>query len=222
MKRKRVGAGVRGSSNPFQTARELLKSSMSDTASDKGAESGGFYNDSSGGCGEPSAKVRVKETNAETSSPITSSIRARANAVAASTNSPTKGGKAMSKKQQKLAEAAKSSRNISQYFTKKQTMEKSQDEPEMLKGLNDTLPQTTTVIPEENTFPQEYSPVTEDAVECVLVESETQSVMQEETKKEVIADEEEEKTIQTNTKTGTSEPEPVQETSKEDMRSATK
>ncbi|KAG7243716.1 hypothetical protein INR49_011273 [Caranx melampygus] len=216
MKRKRVGAGLRGSSNPFQTASELLKSSMLDTASDKGSESGGFYNDSSGGSGESSAKVRIKETNTETSLAVTSSIRARANAVATSMNSPTKGGKAMSKKQQKLAEAAKSSRNISQYFSKKQTTEKSQEKPEVLNGLDNTLPQTTTVIPEENTCQQEYSPVTEEAVESSPVESETQGVMQKETKTEEIIvindDDEEEETCETET----SELEPVQETSKED------
>lgn len=221
MKRKRVGAGQRGSSNPFQTARELLKSSMLDSASDKEWESGGFYNDSSGDCGESPAKVRIKETNTETSAAVTSSIRARATAVAASTSSPTKGGKAMSKKQQKLAEAAKSSRNISQYFTKKQTTGKSQEEPEVLKGLHYTLPQTSTVIPEEDTWQQEHSPVTAEAVEGSRVESETQGVKQKETKKEVtivISDDEEEETCETET----SELELVQETSKEDTRSASK
>lgn len=66
--------------------------------------------------------------NKEVSSAVTSSIRAKANAVAASLSSPTKTGRAMSKKQQKLAEAAKTSRNISQYFGKKQTAAKSQEE----------------------------------------------------------------------------------------------
>ncbi|KAI9544880.1 hypothetical protein NQZ68_041895, partial [Dissostichus eleginoides] len=78
MKRKRVGAGLRGSSDPFMTAKELLKPSASNSDS-----------------------------------------------------APTKGGRAASKKQQqqqKLAEAAKSSRNILQYFAKKDTPEKSQEE----------------------------------------------------------------------------------------------
>ncbi|XP_022612702.1 ATP-dependent DNA helicase Q5 [Seriola dumerili] len=213
LKRKRVGAGQRGSSNPFQTAKDLLKSSMLDTASNKLSESGGFYNDSSGGSGESSVKVRIKDMNTDTSSAVTSSIRARANAVAASMNSPTKGGKAMSKKQQKLAEAAKSTRNISQYFAKKQTTEESQEEPE---GLNTTLPQTTTVIPEEFTCQQEHSPVTVDAAESSPVESETQDVMQEEIKKEVIViiDDKEEETYETET----SELKQVQDTSKEDIR----
>ncbi|XP_023256803.1 ATP-dependent DNA helicase Q5 [Seriola lalandi dorsalis] len=213
LKRKRVGAGQRGSSNPFQTAKDLLKSSMLDTASNKWSESGGFYNDSSGGSRESSVKVRIKEMNTDTSSAVTSSIRARANAVAASMNSPTKGGKAMSKKQQKLAEAAKSTRNISQYFARKQTTEESQEEPG---GLNTTLPQTTTVIPEEFTCQQEHSPVTVDAAESSPVESETQDVMQEEIKKEVIViiDDKEEETY----KTETSELKQVQDTSEDDIR----
>lgn len=114
MKRKRIGAGQRGSSNPFLTAKDLLKQ---DSVSNKGTDGGGFYSSSSGGSGDASLAV-------------TSSIRAKANAVAASLNSPTKAGRAMSKKQQKLAEAAKSSRNISQYFAKKQTTEESQKEVE--------------------------------------------------------------------------------------------
>lgn len=222
MKRKRVGAGQRGSSNPFQTAKDLLKPSMLDTASNKKSESGGFYNDSSGGYGEPSLKgnkERTKETNKDTSSAATSSIRARANAVAASMNSPTKGGKAMSKKQQKLVEAAKSSRNISQYFAKKQTTEKSQEEPDTLKGLDATLSQTTTLMPQENTSRRDHSPVTVEAAESSPVESETQDVIIEECKKDVIviADEDEEETH----KTETLELMQVPDASKEDMRSAT-
>ncbi|KAI9522371.1 hypothetical protein NQZ68_036703 [Dissostichus eleginoides] len=114
MKRKRVGAGLRGSSDPFMTAKELLKPSASNS------DSGGFHNDTSGGS---------RETNKELSLAVTSSIRTKA--MAASLSSPTKGGRAASKKQQqqqKLAEAAKSSRNILQYFAKKDTPEKSQEE----------------------------------------------------------------------------------------------
>ncbi|XP_039979517.1 ATP-dependent DNA helicase Q5 isoform X2 [Xiphias gladius] len=219
MKRKRVGAGQRGSSNPFQTAKDLLKPSMLDTASNKKSESGGFYNDSSGGYGEPSLKgnkERTKETNKDASSAATSSIRARANAVAASMNSPTKGGKAMSKKQQKLVEAAKSSRNISQYFAKKQTTEKSQEEPDTLKGLDATLSQTTTLMPQENISRRDHSPVTVEAAESSPVESETQDVINEESKKDVIviADEDEEETH----KTETLELMQVPDASKEDMR----
>uniref|UniRef100_A0A3Q3R753 ATP-dependent DNA helicase n=1 Tax=Monopterus albus TaxID=43700 RepID=A0A3Q3R753_MONAL len=128
LKRKRVGAGQRGSSNPFLTASDVLKSSMLATASNKGTENGGFYDDSAGGSGEVE-KERRRETDA--SPAVTSSIRARANAAAACLNSPTKGSRAISKKQQKLAEAAKSSHNISHYFAKKQPGgEKSQEEEE--------------------------------------------------------------------------------------------
>ncbi len=195
MKRKRVGAGQRGSSNPFMTAKDLLKPSTLD------AESGGFYNDSSGGLGEPNAAV-------------TSSIRAKANAVAASQSSPMKAGRAMSKKQQKLAEAAKSSRNISQYFAKKQTTEQSQEEAETPKGLDATLSHTTEVVPQENNNQQERSPVTVEAVEISPVDSDIQDVIQEESKEGVIvisdAEEEEE-----SHKMETMEPERVQDTSKE-------
>uniref|UniRef100_A0A3Q3G0N7 ATP-dependent DNA helicase n=1 Tax=Labrus bergylta TaxID=56723 RepID=A0A3Q3G0N7_9LABR len=111
MKRKRVGAGQRGLSNPYLCAKDLLNSSMLDSESNKGTEGGG------------------RDTNTDASLAMTSSIRARANA-AASLNSPTKGGRAMSKKQQKLAEAAKSSRNIFQYFTKKEATEDRQEEEE--------------------------------------------------------------------------------------------
>lgn len=199
MKRKRVGAGQRGSSNPFVTAKELLKSSM---LSNKGTESGGFYNDGSGGLGE---------SNTDAPSAVTSSIRARANAAAASLSSPVKAGRAMSKKQQKLAEAAKSSHNISQYFGKKQTTEQSQEEAETPKGLDATLSHSTAVAPQENNNQQEQSPV---AVESSPVDSETQDVIQEESKEEVIAitdDEEEEETH----KMETMEVERVQDTSKE-------
>uniref|UniRef100_A0A8C9X4D2 ATP-dependent DNA helicase n=1 Tax=Sander lucioperca TaxID=283035 RepID=A0A8C9X4D2_SANLU len=163
MKRKRVGAGLRGSSDPFQTAKDLLKASMSDTVSNKGTESGGFYSD----------------TNA---------------AAAATMNSPTKAGRAMSKKQQKLAEAAKSSRNISQYFAKKETTEDSQEEAETPRGLDAMLSHTTAVVAQESVSQQEHSPVTVDDVEISPVE--TQDVIQEESKNKVIVitdDEEEEK-----------------------------
>ncbi|XP_037647634.1 ATP-dependent DNA helicase Q5 [Sebastes umbrosus] len=205
MKRKRVGAGLRGSSDPFMTAKELLKSSMSDSVSNKGKESGRFCNNSSGGPGEASSAV-------------TSSIRARANAVAASLSSPTKAGRAMSKKQQKLAEAAKSSRNISQYFAKKESPEKSQEEAEKSQEeaeksqeeaeeeeeetpeeLDATLSHAAMVVVAQESQ-QEHSPVTMEDVENSPVES--WDVIQEESKKEVIVilnddDDEEEETHKT-------------------------
>lgn len=188
LKRKRVGAGQRGSSNPFLAAKDLLKPSMLGTVSNKGTDSGGFYNDSSGDPGD---------TNTEASLAVTSSIRARASAVAATLSSPTKAGRAMSKKQQKLAEAAKTSRNISQYFAKKQTTEKSQEEVE--KGLDATLFHTAIVVPNENSSQQAHSSVTVEAVEISPVVSETLGVIEEESKTEVITildddDEEEEET----------------------------
>ncbi|KAM8844027.1 ATP-dependent DNA helicase Q5 [Spinachia spinachia] len=92
MKRRRVGAGLRGSSDPFLTATELLK------------PAGGSH-----GAVAPSVL-----------------------------NSPPKAGGAASRKQQKLAEAAKSSRDISQYFTKKETAPKSREEVEPQRAADAT------------------------------------------------------------------------------------
>uniref|UniRef100_A0A3P8T948 ATP-dependent DNA helicase n=1 Tax=Amphiprion percula TaxID=161767 RepID=A0A3P8T948_AMPPE len=185
LKRKRIGAGQRGSSNPFITAKDLLKSSMLDTESNKEKESGRFFNDSSGDM--KAKRERLKETNMDTSSAASSSIKARAKAVSASLDNPTKGGKAMSKKQQKLAEAAKSSRNISQYFTKKQT---TADMPE---ELDATLSHTPSEIAQENISREQHSPASVEAVES------SQDVIQAESKTAVIVipdDNKEEKTAE--------------------------
>ncbi|XP_026180887.1 ATP-dependent DNA helicase Q5 isoform X1 [Mastacembelus armatus] len=186
MKRKRVGAGQRGCYNDFLTARDLMKHSMLDAASNKTTESGGFCNDYATGSGQSVKEVKtesIKEANTDRSSTVTSSIRAKAKAVAASLSSPTKGGKAMSKRQQKLMEAAKSSHNISQYFATKPTMQKSNKEVEMVKEFHASVSHTTTVIPQDN-FPP--SPVSVKAAESSPVESDTQDVIQEESKEEVI------------------------------------
>ncbi|KAM3863833.1 ATP-dependent DNA helicase Q5 [Diretmus argenteus] len=215
LKRKRKGAGLRGSSNPYQTAKELL------------AANGEA--DRLGGCEETR-----KETNPDTSPAVTSSIRATANAVAASLSSPTKGSRALSKKQQKLAEAAKNSRNISLYFGKKQTAEKSQ-EAEVAKGLDAASSQTSvaTAITQ-----QEHSPATEDAdmdmtsADASPTESVTEDTIQAEMKTEVIViDEEEEEREMTSEvivideeeeeQTEPMELELVEEESKQDMTSTT-
>uniref|UniRef100_A0AAQ5ZQA2 ATP-dependent DNA helicase n=1 Tax=Amphiprion ocellaris TaxID=80972 RepID=A0AAQ5ZQA2_AMPOC len=176
--RKRIGAGQRGSSNPFITAKDLLKSSMLDTESNKEKESGRFFNDSSGDM--KAKRERLKETNMDTSSAASSSIKARAKAVSASLDNPTKGGKAMSKKQQKLAEAAKSSRNISQYFTKKQTTEKIQEDADMPEELDATFSHTPSEIAQENISREQHSPASVEAVES------SQDVIQAESKTAVI------------------------------------
>ncbi|XP_060945300.1 ATP-dependent DNA helicase Q5 [Limanda limanda] len=209
LKRKRVGAGLRGSSDPFKTAKELL-------ASNKGSESGGFYNDGSGDCGESSVEGNKARTKTDTSSAVTSTIRDRANAVAASTDSPTKAGKATSKKQQKLEEAAKSSRNISQYFAKKETTEKIQEEPPELKGLDAMESQTSTLLQQEEIIQLEDSLSSVEAMEDSPVESEVQDVTQEESRKEVIiiADDDEEETHQTETL----ELKQIHDTSHQEMR----
>lgn len=132
MKRKRIGAGQRGSSDPFLTAKELLKAS----ASNKESEGGGFYADGSEGS---------KVLSADKSAAVTSTIRDRANAAAVSMNSPTKGGKAKSKKQQMLAEAAKNTRNIFQYFAKKETVETIQTEPQEQESTSTASAETASV-----------------------------------------------------------------------------
>lgn len=106
MKRKRVGAGFRGSSTVFQTASEILKTSINETltAAATSQESADFE--------EESQEEEKPETKRSKPSPSAS----------LSSDSPSKrSGKALSKKQQKLAEAAKKSHCISQYFGKKMT-----------------------------------------------------------------------------------------------------
>ncbi|XP_029946139.1 ATP-dependent DNA helicase Q5 [Salarias fasciatus] len=182
MKRKRIGAGQRGSSDPFVTAKKLLEL---EAASTKAAGCGGFVNV---GSGEATAKEHgegTKDTSTDTAAAVSSSIRARANAVSASLSSPTKGGRALSKKQQKLAEAAKSSRSISQYFTKKQTPDQSQvaetpEEPDA------TLSHSPTANPPENAGREQHSPAAAQEVEGSPVESETEDVILVERESEVI------------------------------------
>lgn len=118
MKRKRVGAGQRGSSNPYTVAKDLLQHSESAAHPDESAT-----------------------VDKEAPSAVTSSIRAKAATVAASLDSPTKMGKAMNRKQQKLAEAAKSSRSISQYFAKKETPASSQAPPPELPSEHNDGPE---------------------------------------------------------------------------------
>ncbi|KAM9843864.1 ATP-dependent DNA helicase Q5 isoform 2-T2 [Aulostomus maculatus] len=162
LKRKRVGAGLRGSSNPFLTGKDLLKLSTADVVSHTVPESGGFYN---GASGDPLLYDKRKETNTDASSAVTSSIRARANATAAALNSPTKGGRALSKKQQKLADAAKSSRNISQYFQKKQSQEEEEEEEEENK-LDGVASQSSAASPQESlSMQQQHSPASVASVE---------------------------------------------------------
>ncbi|XP_036408637.1 ATP-dependent DNA helicase Q5 [Megalops cyprinoides] len=123
LKRKRVGAGLRGSSNPFQTAGELLRASKSPEACGAEGEGPGAGCDADSLCGPQPAteagKGKRRKTESTVAVPAASSS---INSVApASLSSPTKGGgRAPSKKQQKLAEAAKTSRSIFQYFSKKQ------------------------------------------------------------------------------------------------------
>ncbi|XP_043091686.1 ATP-dependent DNA helicase Q5 isoform X2 [Puntigrus tetrazona] len=100
LKRKRIGAGFRGSSGLFQTAGDLLKNSQKETpATDKTP-------------GDPICEEEQEEETERTrkrKSGDSSPIKAK--------SSPSK---RLTKKQQKLAEAAKDTRRISQYFGKKQ------------------------------------------------------------------------------------------------------
>uniref|UniRef100_A0A673WY99 ATP-dependent DNA helicase n=1 Tax=Salmo trutta TaxID=8032 RepID=A0A673WY99_SALTR len=160
LKRKRIGAGLRGSSNPFQTASELLRASNCEGSTtgpgaNRGTGSGGP--DCMAGSGESAGeneRGKRKETNTGDTAPtISSSIRAKASAVSAFLNSPTKtGGKALSKKQ-KLAEAAKNSRNITQYFGKK-PIENSQ---EVEIRTNDVSSQAFSIPPTQEITPATVS-----------------------------------------------------------------
>ncbi|KAL6102695.1 recql5 [Pungitius sinensis] len=171
MKRKRVGAGLRGSSDPFLTALELLKP-----------------HDGSGGSGGAGADA----PSAATSS-ATSSVRNRANAAAAALNSPPKAGRAASRKQQKLAEAAKSSRDISLYFAKKESKERSREEEEESQEAPGATPRAA-VAPDENE--KDAAAAVEDAETSPVVDG-----IQEGSKREVIVvrDDDEDGTPETET-----------------------
>ncbi|KAI1884219.1 hypothetical protein AGOR_G00224200 [Albula goreensis] len=131
LKRKRVGAGLRGSSNPFQAAAELLKSSGGqDDCEGSGAGLGAVSNtqtaDTLCGLGDPAVEPeRGKRQKTEPATTVSSPATAKPSAEAPrSLNSPSKG---TSKKQQKLALAAKMSRSICHYFTKKKGEESTPD-----------------------------------------------------------------------------------------------
>lgn len=97
-----MGAGFRGSSTLFQTASEFLKTSKNETLTATPMSQ------------EPNDNGEEQERKPETKRSKSSSP------VSLSSSSPSKrSGKALSKKQQKLAEAAKNSHCISQYFGKK-------------------------------------------------------------------------------------------------------
>lgn len=170
MKRKRAGAGWRSSSNQLLSA--------------KRTENDGFFSDSAEESDVKGVGERIKEAKTETMQSI-SSIRARGSAVGASLNSPIKAGRTMGKKQQKMAEAAKTSRNISQYFTNKQTLKQScQEEEQEAVSLSAG---TVDASQEEgvNEEQPERSPVRSDTPDLILVEPETEVI--------VVSDDEEDK-----------------------------
>uniref|UniRef100_A0A1A8E119 ATP-dependent DNA helicase n=1 Tax=Nothobranchius kadleci TaxID=1051664 RepID=A0A1A8E119_NOTKA len=139
MKRKRVGAGQRGSCAPHTQT-----------------ENCGFSINQSGKSDVRDIRERIN------SSAASSTIRATASATHVSLHSPTR---ARSKKQQKLVEAAKSSRNISQYFTTKPAREEG----------GDALPQTHVcdagqTMEEEEEEVHEGSPVTSETEDVILLE----------------------------------------------------
>lgn len=158
LKRKRIGAGLRGSSNPFQTASELLRASVRAPLQVQGPTGSGGPDCLAGSgesAGEKERGKRKETKTGDTAPTISSSIRAKASAVSAFLNSPTKtGGKVLSKKQ-KLAEAAKNSRNITQYFGKK-AIENSQEEEIR---TNDVSSQAFS-IPPQSLPTQEITPAT--------------------------------------------------------------
>lgn len=176
---------------------------MLETGANKGRTSGGFFNGYSG-----ETIMQGKEANTDASSPI------KANAVTTSLSSLTKGGRAMSKKQQKLAEAAKSSHNISHFFMKQHTPEKSQDEEEMPREPEATLSPAPASISQEYINQEPHSPAASEG-ESSAAQSETEDVILVESKSEIIVipDDDEED--------GADIAEPVQETSEQDLTSIT-
>ncbi|PWA33278.1 hypothetical protein CCH79_00013601 [Gambusia affinis] len=159
MKRKRVGAGQRGSSNCFQSAKDLLN-----PVSSKVTENRGFIGDSY--VESDVKRIRVKESETETPSSV------RTGAV-----SPAKAGRVMSRKQQKMAEAAKSSRNISQYFVKKKPAEEEELRPEA-GGLSS---ETLCEVYEENSRQELHSlpsdPALVESQDLILIEPKTEVIV---------------------------------------------
>ncbi|CAM4416642.1 unnamed protein product [Leuciscus chuanchicus] len=113
LKRKRVGAGFRGSSSLFQTAGDLLNSQKEMLGTDPCEEEE-----------EETGKTQEMKSTKTTPAGL-SPIKAKTS----TTSSLSSPSKRLSKKQQKLAEAAKDMRCISQYFGKKQV-----DAPQMKGG----------------------------------------------------------------------------------------
>lgn len=104
LKRKRVGAGFRGSSSLFQTAGDLLKNIQNKTPLTDRTSGDSICEEEESG--------RNPKMKSSTLSPV--------KALSSTTSSLSSPSKKLSKKQQKLAEAAKDTRCISQYFGKKQ------------------------------------------------------------------------------------------------------
>uniref|UniRef100_A0A9J7YQW9 ATP-dependent DNA helicase n=2 Tax=Cyprinus carpio TaxID=7962 RepID=A0A9J7YQW9_CYPCA len=148
--RKRVGAGFRGSSSLFQTAGDLLKNSQKETlATNK----------------TPGDPICEEEEQVETGK--TQKMKSDSSPIKAktSTTSPLSSpSKKLTKKQQKLAEAAKDMRRISQYFGKKQVDTPQTkagsviSEPEEEGSQNHTpLPNHTDLITKNSTSTDEES-----------------------------------------------------------------
>ncbi|XP_051996086.1 ATP-dependent DNA helicase Q5 [Xyrauchen texanus] len=109
LKRKRVGAGFRGSSSLFQTAGDFLKNSQIESLTVDKMPEDPICEDEEETEGKPKMN----------SSKITSSTSSSVKAKSSTTSSLSSPSKRLTKKQQKLAEAAKDIRCISQYFGKK-------------------------------------------------------------------------------------------------------
>ncbi|XP_062840996.1 ATP-dependent DNA helicase Q5 [Trichomycterus rosablanca] len=114
LKRKRVGAGLRGSSTLFQSASEFLKTSKNESFTSQ----------------EPGHTEDEQEEKPNKKRSKTSSDSAVSKSKTSPVSSPSKkSNKALSKKQQKLAEAAKDSHCISHYFGKKIVNSTQKQEP---------------------------------------------------------------------------------------------
>ncbi|XP_050962163.1 ATP-dependent DNA helicase Q5 [Labeo rohita] len=109
LKRKRIGAGFRGSSSLFQTAGDFLKNSQKETDKTPGDPI----------C-EEKEEVETGKAQKMKSGLATPADSSPIKAKTSTTSSLSSPSKKLTKKQQKLAEAAKDMRCISQYFGKKQ------------------------------------------------------------------------------------------------------
>ncbi|XP_066561003.1 ATP-dependent DNA helicase Q5 [Amia ocellicauda] len=133
LKSKRIGAGMRGSSNPFQSASELLRANQASGTSDKG------MGDLSAGTLEtlfrPEDDLGDSETEKSSQEGAKKEVLKTSKSIKpkAPQDSPSKKRK-VSRKEQKLSDAAHNSQKISQFFKKKEGTAKEHPQLELPNG----------------------------------------------------------------------------------------